>query len=438
MAINTKPTPGQIKKHPREFALYCQAIHGKGKLDVKELHDLAAKYGDPSHVENIDKAEGEVDFAKIVEALRAPPSKEFEGVPMTKDYQDGSPAIGYANASGDEPLKPFKFTRRQTGPTDVHLQITHCGICHSDLHTAKNEWGATVYPCLPGHEMVGIVTEVGAEVTQFKVGDRAGVGCMVDSCLDCSSCNADSQQYCQNGWIQTYNSQVDGHTTKGGYSDHVVVREEFMLHVPDNLSMAGTAPLLCAGITVYSPLKHYGLDKPGMKVGVVGLGGVGHAAVLIGKAMGLEITVLSTTASKKEEALKNLGADHFVVSKNKEEMEAIAGSLDGIIDTISAPHPLPDFLALLGLDGKLVVLGVPSEPLQLPTPSLIFGRKVVGGSLIGGVRQTQEMLDFCGKHNITAIIEEVKASEINKAYDRMFKSDVRYRFVIDIQGSLVQ
>lgn len=338
-------------------------------------------------------------------------------------------------------MVPFSFTRRQPGPNDVHIQVAYCGVCHSDLHQVYNEWKNTVFPVVPGHEIAGIVTAVGDKVTKFKCGDRAAVGCMVNSCRSCASCKADNEQFCTSPATFTYNSPdplEEGQVTKGGYSDHVVVQEAFACTVPDNLNLAGAAPLLCAGITVYSPLRHYKLDQPGMKIGVIGLGGLGHMAVKIGKAMGLDITVFSTSEKKRDEATKHLGADHFIVSKDEDAMKAIASSLDGIIDTVSADHPIPDYLATLKLDGKLVMVGVPPNPLQIPAGSLIFGRKSIGGSLIGGIAETQEMLDFCGKHDILAEIEEIPATYLNEAYQRMLKSDVHYRFVIDVQGSLVQ
>eukprot|EP00198_Chlamydomonas_reinhardtii_P003834 XP_001693170.1 predicted protein [Chlamydomonas reinhardtii] len=356
---------------------------------------------------------------------------------------DGKPAtscIGYAAHDNAGVLVPMTFDRAAPGPSDVRIQITHCGICHSDLHMVKNEWNNAIYPMVPGHEIVGIVTEVGEGVTKFKPGDRAGVGCMVDSCGSCEFCKAEcgEQQFCK-GQVLTYSSKLpDGTVTKGGYSDFIVVKESFVLRIPDSLPLDATAPLLCAGITTYSPLRHFGLDKPGMRLGVVGLGGLGHMAVKIGKGLGLHVTVISTSEAKREEAVKHLGADAFIVSKDSGQMQAAAGSLDGIIDTVSAKHDLAAMVALLRVDGRLVLVGVPEVPLDLPSAALIFKRAMVSGSLIGGIKQTQEMLDFCGEKGITASIEKIPIDYVNTAYERMLRSDVRYRFVIDIQGSLVQ
>lgn len=442
MAIKVQtPTQEQINRDPRAFAIYSSATHGGKTPELKDLKELASKYGNPKAAESLSGESGELAWDTIVQALKAAPSSGFEGAKEVSEYSDGTPAVGLAALDEKSDVVPFKFTRRQPGPDDVHIQILKCGLCHSDLHQLRNEWANTVYPVVPGHEMTGIVTQVGANVTKFKVGQRAGVGCMVDSCRKCDSCKADSEQFCTAPCTFTYNgpaSDGSGATTKGGYSDHIVVNEDFVLHVPDNLDLAGAAPLLCAGITVYSPLRHFKLDQPGMKLGVVGLGGLGHMAVKIGKAMGLEVTVFSTSNSKKEEALSRLGADHFVVSKDADQMKELAGTLDGILDTISADHPLPDYIQLLKLDGRIVMLGVPPTPLQLPAGVVIFGRKSVSGSLIGGIAETQEMLDFCGKHNIVADVEVVKADYINKALDRMFKADVKYRFVLDVEASLVQ
>lgn len=435
------PTPEQIKDAPREYGLYAQATHGKAGLNSQELVELAKKYGDATAAQQLGSAEGEIPWEKVVAALKAPPSAEWSGVKQDEGATGGTRVIGIGAHSAEGKLEPYSFTRRQPGPNDVHIQVAHCGVCHSDLHQVFDEWKNTVFPIVPGHEITGIVTEVGSDVTKFKVGDRAGVGCMVNSCRECSQCKVHEEQFCSGPCTFTYNSpdpKEDGATTKGGYSSHVVVQEDFVCHVPDNLNLAGTAPLLCAGITVYSPLRHYGLDKPGMKLGVIGLGGLGHMAVKIGKAMGLEVTVFSTSEKKRSEATEHLGAAHFVVSKDAEQMKAIANSLDGIIDTVSAKHPLMDYLATLKVDGKLVMVGVPPEPLDLVVAPLIFGRRAVGGSLIGGIKETQEMLDFCGEHNIHAEIEEIKASYLNEAYKRMLASDVHYRFVIDVQGSMIQ
>nr|BAN91670.1 cinnamyl alcohol dehydrogenase 1 [Carthamus tinctorius] len=345
-------------------------------------------------------------------------------------------AYGYASSDTSGTLSPLTFSRRATGDKDVRFKILYCGICHSDLHFAKNEWGVTIYPVIPGHEIVGTVTEVGSKVEKFKVGDTVGVGCLVGSCRSCQSCSNDLEQYCPK-MIMTYGfPYYDGTITYGGYSDHMVSDEHFVLRWPKNLPLASGAPLLCAGITTYSPLKHYGLDKPGTKVGVVGLGGLGHVAVKMAKAFGAEVTVFSTSPAKKQEALEGLKADHFIVSNDPEQMKAATGTLDGIIDTVSANHAITMYLNLLKTDGKLVLVGIPATPHELPAFPLIMGRKIVGGSNIGGLKETQEMLDFSAKHGITADIELVPIDYVNTAMERLLKSDVRYRFVIDVANSL--
>ncbi|ALG88934.1 MULTISPECIES: NAD(P)-dependent alcohol dehydrogenase [Actibacterium] len=339
---------------------------------------------------------------------------------------------GYAATAADAPLGPFSFTRREPGPTDVAIDILYCGVCHSDLHTARNEWGNTLYPCLPGHEIVGRVTAVGKDVTRFKVGDVAAVGCMVDSCQECESCREGLEQFCDKGLVGTYNSPdaiLGGHTF-GGYSSHIVVTEEFVLRVPDNLDLAATAPLLCAGITTYSPLRHWGAG-PGKKVGVVGLGGLGHMAVKLAHAMGAEVVLFTTSPSKVEDG-QRLGAHDVVLSTDPDAMAAHGSSLDLIIDAVAAPHDINAYLALLKRDATLVQVGVPDQPLPVSVFSLIGKRRSFAGSLIGGIAETQEMLDFCGAHDITADIEMIPIQKIEEAYARMLKSDVKYRFVIDM------
>lgn len=338
----------------------------------------------------------------------------------------------YGTSAATEPLQPMQILRREVTTHDVEIEILYCGICHSDLHTARNEWQNTVYPCVPGHEIIGRVTKVGNHVTRFKVGDKVGVGCMVDSCGKCEQCQNHMEQFCEPGSTSTYNSP-DAHSgghTFGGYSEKIVVDEKFVLRVPENLDPAGAAPLLCAGITTYSPLSHWKVG-PGKKVGVVGIGGLGHMAVKIAKAMGAEVTVLTTSPGKADDA-RRLGADHIVLSTDLEQMAANAGSLHFILDAVSAPHDINAYLSLLKVDGALVLVGAPMEPLPVVSFSLIMGRKSFSGSLIGGIKETQEMLDFCGKHNIVSDIELISVQEINKAYDRMLKGDVRYRFVIDM------
>ncbi|GMH14701.1 hypothetical protein Nepgr_016542 [Nepenthes gracilis] len=345
-------------------------------------------------------------------------------------------AIGWAAHDQSGILSPFKFSRRATGEQDVTFKVLYCGICHSDLHYVKNEWGHSTYPAVPGHEIVGIVTEVGSKVQNFKVGDKVGVGCMVGSCHSCSNCSANLQNYCPK-MILTYGSTYhDGTPTYGGYSDVMVVDEHFAVRIPESIPLDSAAPLLCAGITVYSPLKYYGLGKPGMHVGVNGLGGLGHVAVKFAKAFGAKVTVISTSPNKKDEAISRLGADSFLVSRDPDQMQAAISTMDGIIDTVSAFHPLVPLLSLLKSSGTLVMVGAPEKPLELPIFPLLMGRKMVGGSCIGGMKETQEMIDFAAKHGVKAEIEVIPIDYVNNAMDRMLKSDVRYRFVIDIGNTL--
>jgi alcohol dehydrogenase (NADP+) len=338
----------------------------------------------------------------------------------------------YAAQTATAPLAPFSLERRDVGKHDVQIEILYCGVCHSDLHTVRGEWQGTTHPCVPGHEIVGRVVKVGEQVHKFRKGDTVGVGCMVDSCLTCANCKDDLEQFCEVGTIWTYNSP-DKHTggiTYGGYSDSIVVDKAFVLKIPPHLNLAATAPLLCAGITTYSPLHHNKVSK-GQKVGIVGLGGLGHMGVKIAKAMGAHVVVFTTSANKVEDALR-LGADEVVNSKDAEEMKKHLNSFHFILDTVSATHDINAYLVLLKRDGNLTQVGVPPEPLSLNVGTLIFGRRSLSGSLIGGIKETQEMLDFCGKHNITADIELIPIQEINEAYDRLVKSDVKYRFVIDM------
>jgi alcohol dehydrogenase (NADP+) len=338
----------------------------------------------------------------------------------------------FAALTQTSPLAPFNFQRRDPGARDVQIQILYCGICHTDVHIARNEWKGTTYPCVPGHEIVGRVVKVGAHVKKFKEGDLAGVGCMVDSCRTCENCKEDLEQFCTAGPTFTYNApdKISGGLTYGGYSDSVVVDEAYTLHIPKNLDLAATAPLLCAGITTYSPLRHYKVAK-GQKVGVVGLGGLGHMGVKLAKAFGAHVVVFTTSANKVQDALR-LGADEVVNSKNEAEMKKQAGSLHFVLDTVAAQHDINAYLALLKRDGTLTQVGVPAEPLSVNVSSLIFGRKSFTGSLIGGIKETQEMLDFCGEHNITSDIELIPIQKVNEAYERLIKSDVKYRFVIDM------
>lgn len=329
-------------------------------------------------------------------------------------------------------LKQMNIERREVTATDVEIEILYCGVCHSDLHTARNEWHGTIYPNVPGHEIVGRITKVGSNVSKFKAGDLAAVGCMVDSCRECESCKEGLEQYCEQGNIGTYNAPDKhlGAHTFGGYSQSVVVDEAFVLHVPENLDLAATAPLLCAGITTYSPLKHWNVG-PGKKVGIVGIGGLGHMGVKLAKAMGAHVVVITTSTSKVEDA-KRLGADEVILSTNEEQMNGFAGTLHFILDCVSAQHDINAYLRLLKRDGSLTLVGAPEHPLPVAPFSLIPARKSFSGSMIGGIAETQEMLDFCGKHNITSDIELIHMQDINDAYERLLKGDVKYRFVIDM------
>lgn len=345
-------------------------------------------------------------------------------------YQQAK-AIGADGA--DEPLHPLDIQRRDPGRNDVAIKIAFCGVCHSDLHTVKSEWGGTVYPCVPGHEIVGQVTAIGDDVTAFKVGDTVGVGCMVDSCQHCASCAGGEEQYCENGFVGTYNGVTEdppGHTL-GGYSSAIVVDQRFVLRINHRQDqLAAVAPLLCAGITTYSPLRHWNVG-PGKKVGIVGIGGLGHMGVKLAHAMGAHTVAFTTSESKRQDA-HDLGADEVVISKDPEQMAKHARSFDFILNTVAAPHNLDAFTSLLKVNGTMCLVGVPAEP--HPSPSvgvLVFGRRSIAGSLIGGIRETQEMLDFCAEHGIVSDIEMIRADQINEAYERMLRSDVKYRFVID-------
>ncbi len=339
----------------------------------------------------------------------------------------------YAAPSASAALVPFQIERREVGLHDVQIEIAFCGICHSDLHQVRDEWGGAMYPMVPGHEIVGKVTAVGAHVQGFRVGDLAGVGCLVDSCRTCPSCQQHQEQFCQKGAAFSYNStEMDRKTpTYGGYSSSVVVDEAFTLKISPKLDLAAAAPLLCAGITTYSPLKRW-KTKKGDKVGVVGLGGLGHMAVKIAAAMGAEVTMLSTSKAKEADARK-LGAQQFGLTSEDSTFRKLAGQFDLIIDTISAPHDYNKYLGLLRLEGAMVLLGVPPEPTPVAAGSLIFGHKILTGSLIGGIQETQEMLDFCAEHGIVSDIELIPVQQVNEAYERMMKNDVRYRFVLDMK-----
>lgn len=337
----------------------------------------------------------------------------------------------YAAQTKTSPLAPFTFDRREPGPDDVAIAIKYCGICHSDVHQVRDEWGGSLYPMVPGHEIVGHVTAIGANVKKFKVGDTVGVGCMVDSCRTCENCKDGEEQFCLEGMTATYNSKErDGKTlAQGGYSQSIVVDEAFVLNVDKKLDLAAAAPLLCAGITTYSPLKRWKAG-PGKKVGVVGLGGLGHMGVKIAVAMGADVTVFTTSKSKVEDA-KKIGAHHVILSTDPAQMEKAASSFDFILDTVSAQHDITAYLNLLRRDGTLTQVGLPSEPIAISLFPLVMKRINFSGSLIGGIKETQEMLDFCAKHGIVSEIEVIKADQINEAYERLLKSDVKYRFVID-------
>ena len=339
----------------------------------------------------------------------------------------------FGTQAADAPLKQLNINRREVLADDIEIEIMYCGVCHSDLHTARNDWGGTIYPAVPGHEIIGKVTKVGSGVTKLKVGDFAGVGCLVDSCGECESCKHDLEQFCLNGMTGTYNGKDKhlGQQTFGGYSEKIVVDEHFVLKVPTNLNLAAVAPLLCAGITTWSPLKHWGVGK-GSKVAVVGLGGLGHMAIKLAKGLGAEVTLFSRTPNKTMDALE-LGADAVVISTDSDHMKSVTGKFDLIIDTVPSIHDINPYIATLNVNGTIVIVGYLGglEPL-INTVPLILGRKSVAGSLIGGIAETQEMLDFCGEHNIVSEIEVIKIQDINEAYERMLKSDVHYRFVIDM------
>lgn len=344
-----------------------------------------------------------------------------------------SKTLTYAAQNASDTLKPYAIERRAPNADDVQIEILYCGVCHSDLHTARNEWQNTLFPSVPGHEIVGRVSAVGSAVTRFKVGDLAGVGCMVDSCQHCAACAEGDEQYCENGFTGTYNGPVfGGENTYGGYSERIVVKEAFVLRIShDEGDLAAVAPLLCAGITTYSPLSHWKVG-PGKKVGIVGLGGLGHMGVKIAAAMGAHVVLFTTSPNKREDGLR-LGAKEVVVSKDPEQMQAHANSLDFILNTVAAQHDLDPFLNLLKRDGTMTLVGAPEHPHPAPTVfNLIFKRRSLAGSLIGGIRETQEMLDFCATHNLVSDIEMIDIQSINEAYERMLKSDVKYRFVIDM------
>lgn len=343
-------------------------------------------------------------------------------------------AKGYAAQNAKSPLTPYSFERRAPGPNDVAIDILYCGICHSDIHQARDEWGGSIFPMVPGHEIAGIVTAIGDKVTKYKVGDKVGVGCFVDSCRTCDHCKQDLQQFCREGMTQTYNGRErgTGAPTMGGYADKIVVDQDYVLRMPENLPLDAAAPLLCAGITLYSPLAHW-KTGPGKKVAIIGLGGLGHMGVKIASAMGADVTVLSQSMKKEQDALK-MGAHHYYATSDEKTFEKLAGTFDLIICTVSVQMDWNKYLNLLKVDGSMVVVGVPEQPVPVHAFPLIMGRRSLAGSLIGGIKETQEMLDFCGKHNIVCEIEKIGIQQVNDAYERVIKSDVRYRFVIDMES----
>lgn len=332
-----------------------------------------------------------------------------------------------------EPLKNLNITRRKVTPHDVEIEILFCGICHSDLHSIHNDWGSTIYPIVPGHEIVGRVTNIGAEVTKFKVGDLAGVGCIVDSCRECDHCHDGEEQFCEKGWTVVYNSPDSKHggITYGGFSESIVVDENYVVHIPDTLDLASAAPILCAGVTVYSPLKHWNAN-PNKNIGIIGIGGLGHMAIKIAKAMGAHVTVFTTSQNKADDA-KRLGADDIVLSTDAKQMSKCPKQ-HMILDTVSAKHDINTYLNLLKVDGSLVLVGLSNEPLEVEAFNVVNGRKHFSGSNIGGIAETQEVLDFCAKHNIKADIELISIQDVNKAFNRLEKGDVKYRFVIDMSS----
>lgn len=339
---------------------------------------------------------------------------------------------GYAAQGATAPVAPFSFERRDPGPHDVQIEILYCGVCHSDLHQVRNEWGNSIYPMVPGHEIVGRVAAVGAQVKKYRRGDLVGVGCLVDSCRECKNCKRGLEQFCENGSVGTYNSyERDGKTpTYGGYSNFIVTTEDFVLKVSENLPLEGVAPLLCAGITTYSPLRHWKVGN-GHKLAVLGLGGLGHMAVKLAVSFGAEVTMLSTSPDKEADA-KRLGAHKFALTKDPKQLEGLTNYFDFIIDTVSAPHDYNMYLRMLATDGVMICVGAPPAPAQVPAFNLIGNRRSIGGSLIGGLPETQEMLDYCAEHNIVSDVEVINIKDINESYERMLKGDVRYRFVIDM------
>lgn len=427
IAIKSVPDAGRV--HPREFSLLYEFGGSIEGIEDKALTTASKVYGDESATKALlESGAGSVEFEKLVKAFAKP----------TQAPSDGSSGncLGWAARDPSAVLSPYKFNRRDLGPKDVMIKITHAGMCHSDLHTIKGDWGPAKYPVVPGHEIVGIVTAVGSEVNSFKPGDRAGVGVFVDTCRTCNMCKAGEDIFC-NKLVYTYNSQhYDGTPAQGGYSTHIIMDEVHTYSIPSNLPLAGVAPLLCAGVTTYSPYKDHGFDKPGKKVGVVGLGGLGHMAVKFGAAFGCEVYVISRSKAKEAEAIK-MGAKAIIPSGDEEAMKAAAGTLDAIIDTVSAEHDINTLIALMAPRGKYVMVGLPPNKPVLNHSAMIMRCYSVAGSAIGTHNMTQEMLNFCGERNITADVEVIDMDYVNTAMERMEKGDVKFRFVIDINKSLI-
>ncbi|WIA34781.1 hypothetical protein OEZ86_013086 [Tetradesmus obliquus] len=416
------------KAFPREFALLHQ-LGGSDSIESEKLVEASAIYGDAASVKSLVEGSDAVEFDAFAKAFAKPSQSALvEGA-------EGN-CLGWAARDSSGTLAPYKFSRRELQPNDVVIKITHAGMCHSDLHTIKGDWGPAKYPVVPGHEIVGIVTEVGSGVSKFKLGDRAGVGVFVDSCRSCAQCGKGEQIFCPK-LVYTYNAtHYDGLPAQGGYSTHVVIADDHAYTIPANLDLAGVAPLLCAGITTYAPYKDHGLDKPGLKIGVVGLGGLGHMAVKFGVAFGCEVYVISRSKAKEAEAIA-MGAKAIIPSGDADALKAAAGTLDGIIDTVSAKHDITALTSLLAPRGRLVMVGLPPQQPTLNHFDMILRNLTVSGSVIGNLAMTQEMLDFCGAHGITADVEVIDIDYVNEAMVRMEAGDVKFRFVIDINKSLI-
>ncbi|KAM3275230.1 hypothetical protein ACQJBY_043907 [Aegilops geniculata] len=398
--------------------------------------ELGARFS-PAEPRHLASSVG-VAAASPSRALRPHMAKAVAKEAGAQEAAQGSAALGWAARDASGVLSPFDFSRRAQKDDDVTIKVLYCGICHTDLYTIKNEWGTAMYPVVPGHEILGVVTSVGSGVSKFKAGDTVGVGYFVGSCRSCESCGNGYENYCS-GMVLTSNGidpEHGGAVTQGGFSDVMLVNEDYVVRVPDGLPLDKAAPLLCAGVTVYSPMMRFGLNAPGKHLGVVGLGGLGHVAVKFGKAFGMRVTVISTSPGKREEALERLGADEFLVSRDPEQMQAAVGTMDGILDTVSAWHPISPLFALMKPMGQMVFVGGPTKPLELPAYAIVPGGKGIAGNCVGGIRDCQAMLEFAAKHGITAEVEVIKMDYVNTALERLAKNDVRYRFVIDVAGSL--